>query len=234
MKIGIITYQLEHQKTQDLLAGLMLSGYKQFALLALPFVARPQRPVKYQHRNFLPYPLHPEKIAKNIGAAYFPLPALEIEKHVDQNNYDTVLIAGAGLLPESLALNHQIINAHPGYLPKVKGLDSLKWAILNEVEELGVTTHFISDKADEGILIDRKIVPLYKEDSFHSFAQRQYQIVIQMLVEAVGISNKLTEKVNLSDSNFEATMRMPIRLEEEMMLKFEERRKLAPSMFDIK
>jgi folate-dependent phosphoribosylglycinamide formyltransferase PurN len=231
MKIAIITYQTAHQKTQDLVGGLLLNGYKNLTLLALPFSPRPERKVQFQHRFSYPYELNHKKLAINLDLKCFEFSAEEIESFLDENKFDFVLIAGAGLLPVGLALKHQIINAHPGFLPKVKGLDSLKWAILNETPEIGVSTHFISDKADEGILIDRKIVPIYKEDSFHSFAQRQYAIEIQMLVESIEKSKNLSPKIYLADENFKATMRMPIRLEEEMMRKFEIRRLNSPSRY---
>ena len=229
MKIAVITYQTPHQKTQDLLSGLLLNGYKDIVLFALPFVERKQRQVKYQHRFSYPFDLHPRDLALNLMLGYVEGEASDLPSFLGKNSFDSVLIGGAGLLPEELAKHYKIINSHPGFLPKVKGLDSLKWAILNEVEELGVTTHFISENADEGILIDRRIIPLYKEDSFHSFALRQYQVEIQMLVEAVEKSSNIKKEIYLIDEKYKATMRMPIRLEEEMMVKFIERVKNAPS-----
>jgi phosphoribosylglycinamide formyltransferase-1 len=224
MKIAIITYQVAHQKTQDLVSGLLMSGHKDLTLLALPFVARPERQVKYQHRFSNPLPIDAKQLAQNLNFGYFEVEKESIEPILEKGEFDIVMIAGAGILPESLAQNHKIINSHPGFLPKVKGLDSLKWAILNQVEELGVTTHFISEKADEGILIDRKIVPLHNKDSFHSFALRVYQTEIQMLVESIEKSKNLKQEIYLSDERYQATMRMPLRLEDEMIQKFEERK----------
>lgn len=37
---------------------------------------------------------------------------------------------------------YRIINAHPGYIPVVRGLDSLKWAIVEGLP-IGVTTHLL-------------------------------------------------------------------------------------------
>lgn len=233
MKIAIITYQVAHQKTQDLISGLLLNGFTDLILYALPFVERKQRPVKYQHRFSKPYELSPKELCINLKLGYKEGSVEELDTYFRRNKFDAILIAGAGLLPENFAKNHKVINAHPGFLPKVKGLDALKWAILNEVAELGVTTHFISEKADEGILIDRKIIPLFKEDSFHSFALRQYQTEIHMLVAAVKQAKELKETVLLSDEKFLATMRMPIRLEEEMMQKFENRRRNSPSVYEV-
>ena len=62
----------------------------------------------------------------------------------------------------------------------MKGLDALKWAIYQE-QPIGVTTHYISDTADGGELIERRVIPIYFEDSFHSLATRVYEVEIEML-----------------------------------------------------
>ena len=184
-KIAIITYATPHQKTQDLISALIIRGYKKISLFALPFTSRKTRPVKHIHRFNEPLNIHPSTLAQNCNFSYLEVEITELDSVFKENQFDCILIAGAGLLPEDLALNHKIINGHPGYLPKAKGLDALKWAFYNNLAEIGVTVHYISEKADEGIMIDRKIIPLYKEDSFHSFALRQYKTEIDMLADSV-------------------------------------------------
>jgi len=136
------------------------------------------------------------------------------------------------LLPKELAINHKIINSHPGYLPNVKGLDALKWAIY-QGQPIGVTTHYISDKADEGILIERKIIPVFFEDSFHSLAYRVYETEIEMLVNSIKlIDNNQFENESLDDNRYVANKRMPHNLEIIMMNRFEEIRKKSSSYLD--
>ena len=65
-----------------------------------------------------------------------------------------ILIGGAGILPKEIIDNVNIINSHPAYLPSVRGLDALKWAIYNDMP-IGVTSHIISEEADSGFLIRR-------------------------------------------------------------------------------
>ena len=74
---------------------------------------------------------------------------------------DFVLIGGAGIIKKELADSKRIINSHPAYLPYVRGLDSMKWSILND-KPLGVTSHIISEEADQGWLIKRLFVPLFE------------------------------------------------------------------------
>jgi len=232
MKIAIITYDVPHQKTQDLVGQLLLAGYNDLHFFALPFASRKARKAKYIHRFNEPSSLSPKDLANNTHCKYTQCKTEELCIFFAELNFDRILIAGAGLLPEKLALDFKIINSHPGYLPKVKGLDSLKWALLNEVEEIGVTTHFISDKADEGILIERRIIPLYKEDSFHSFALRQYRTEIDMLVKAISLVSEVKPSNSLADDSYQATLRMPLAKEEEMIHKFNTRRDSSPSIWE--
>lgn len=53
-----------------------------------------------------------------------------------------------------------------------------------------------------------------------------------MLVNSIKQVNDLKEQISLSDDTYTATMRMPIRLEDEMILKFEKRRVAASSIWN--
>ena len=123
-----------------------------------------------------------------------------------------------------------MINAHPGFLPNMKGLDSLKWAILKK-EKIGVTTHFISEMPDEGKLIEKREIPCFFEDSFFSLAMRVYETEIEMLVNAIQlIDNNQSDFTSLKDKSFKANMRMPHYYELIMMEKFDELKKNSKSI----
>ena len=173
-KINILTYNRPHRKTQDLLFRLIATGHKNINVLVSDWIDRPTHNPIYQHR---PPPLFDVGIFELCERLNIPCPQRGI---LDSN--DVTLIAGAGIIP--FFEKNTIINSHPGYLPNVRGLDALKWAIY-EGQPIGVTTHIISDEVDAGIMIDRQLVPIYFEDTFHSIAQRQYELEIQMLVEAI-------------------------------------------------
>ena len=187
MKIGVFTYNANHRKTHDLVFRLKLRRYSDITLLILPWICRTNHIPIYNHRpkNYSEITPWDFANAMNIKAKLFS------EQEHDLENYDKLLIGGAGILSENL-LEYNIINSHPGYLPNVRGLDALKWAIL-EGQPIGITTHIIGKEADTGTLIDRKIVPVYFIDSFQSVAMRQYDMEIDMLVEAV--SNEPTEEL---------------------------------------
>jgi len=180
MRIGIITYDHPHRKTQDLIYHLVLMGYSYIDLILLPWVERAGHVPLYQHRPTEAIQINTGDLCERMRLFYQRGDLVDI---LSKNKYDKILIGGAGILPPEV-LEYNIINSHPGYLPNIRGLDALKWAIL-EGQPIGVTTYYIGKDVDTGIMIDREILPLYPTDTFHSIAQRQYELEIKMLAEAV-------------------------------------------------
>mgnify|MGYP001162956384 CR=1 FL=1 len=58
-----------------------------------------------------------------------------------------------------------ILNIHPSLLPKYKGLNTHKRAILNKEKYSGCTVHFVSSKLDSGKIILQKKVKILKKDT---------------------------------------------------------------------
>lgn len=220
-EIVVISYNTPHRKTQDVLFQLKAKGYQNVMVLALPFVFRenPFKPI-YAHRPSTAVDVMPEILCERLLYRFKEIKADEINSYLNQNSTDFILIAGAGLLPDKLVENHKLINSHPGWLPKVRGLDSLKWAIHKKLP-LGVTCHFVDSEADAGFLIEQREVPVYANDTFHSVAYRQYEIEIDMLVNSIDVIPTRTEFPSLSTTEFEATRRMPKSIEENLIQEFE-------------
>ena len=142
-------------------------------MIVIPWVERKTFKPIFKHRPSKCVKISVEELSARLQLSYSKVEINDLNNFLSEKPFKHILIAGAGLLPEEVARNHKIINSHPGYLPNVKGLDAFKWAIY-QGQPIGVTTHFISDKADEGELIERRIIPIYFEDSFHSVAYRIY------------------------------------------------------------
>lgn len=229
--IALITYDTPHKKTQDVIFSLIAKGYKDIHLVVLPWVERKSFKPIIKHRPSIPINIPVDQLAKNFELSLTRVGTNDLELFFQQNSFDYILIGGAGLLPADLALKFQIINAHPGYLPAVKGLDALKWAIL-EKQPIGVSTHIISDKADEGWLIDRQIIPVYFEDSFYHLASRLYEKEIDMLTDAINLLKKKPPLKKLQNPGKEAHRRMPHALELKMVEKFNRLRINSPSIFE--
>ncbi len=91
------------------------------------------------------------------------IPVFEVLKHsseatrtiLQERKIDYVLMISSNwLLKEPIIsmTNTKIINAHSGWLPKHKGLDSIPWS-LKENDKVGLTTHFIDAGIDSGAIL---------------------------------------------------------------------------------
>lgn len=218
-KIAVITYDHPHRKTQDVVFGLKAKGYQDVKLYALPFVKRekPFKPI-YSHRPSECHDIYPAQLAANFNYQFQKVDVAVLFKIFNESKPDAILIAGAGILPAELVLNHKLINSHPAYLPEVRGLDALKWAIFND-KPIGVTSHYVNEKADAGYMIDRKIVPIYNNDTFHSLAYRQYRMEIDMLLESIELIKEKTVFPAL-DEKGDIYRRMPKSKEKELLNNF--------------
>ena len=213
--IYILTYNAPHRKTQDLILRLKAHGYNNITVLATPWKDRKNFTPLIPHRKFNTLNIKPSDLCTRLGYEF-----LEVEiKELDFKN-DLILIAGAGIIPKNIVENHKIINSHPAYLPYVRGLDSLKWAIFQN-KPIGVTTHIISDECDAGKLIRRELVPLYEWDTFHSIANRQYEMEIDMLVDSIE-DIKTASFQELSTAESEPNRRMPHKKEKELIRKLKD------------
>ncbi len=220
-KIAVISYNIPHRKTQDVVNGLKAKGYQNVKIFALPFVQRenPFKPI-YQHRPSKAMEINMSNYCTNFGYDFDLTTAETLNHQLNDFVADYIIIAGAGLLPDEVVENHQLINTHPGFLPYTRGLDSLKWAITKGVE-IGLTTHFVDTEADAGFLIEQKNVAVYANDTFHSVAYRQYEMEIEMLINSIELIPKINDFKSLSSNEFEATRRMPKAIEENLMKAFD-------------
>jgi hypothetical protein len=231
--ISVLTYNAPHQKTQDLLFRLLSLGYKEkITVIATPWIEKKSFKPIFKHRPNHPIPISPEIMCKNLGIPFILSESADLPKLFTDKAFEHNLIGGAGILPEELALNFKIINSHPAYLPYVRGLDALKWAIYKG-DPIGVTLHYIDNKADEGLLIDRVTVPLYYEDTFHSFAFRQYEFELNLLAASIIKVKEIEKFESLADERYLPNRRMPHHLEIKMIKRFEELRENSPSWITL-
>ena len=214
--IYVLTYNAPHRKTQDLLSRLKMRGYDEISVLATPWKERKNFQSLIPHRKFNVLNIELSDLCSRLD---YTFNKVEIN---DLNNVgnEWILIGGAGILPENIVASNKVINSHPAYLPYVRGLDSLKWAIYDR-KPIGVTTHIISKDCDAGKLIRRELVDLYSWDTFHSVAQRQYEMEIDMLVDSIE-DVKTAKLKELSTKESEPHRRMPHKIENMLIKRFQE------------
>ena len=215
--IKVITYNAPHRKTQDLLFRLKLRGHNEVEVFATPWVNRKNFTPLIPHRNFRKQNSYPEDLCNCLNYKFKSIDNLNEIPSEGKNS--TMLIGGAGIINKEIIDKFTIINSHPAYLPYVRGLDSLKWAIYFN-KPIGVTSHVISEEADAGFLIKQDLVPIYSWDTFHSIALRQYEMEMDFLADSV-IDIKTANLEPLSTTESEAMRRIPHSKEKELLTRLE-------------
>lgn len=210
MKIGIITYDAPHLKTEQVVLGLPDRSIHELHFFALPFKSRPSREVRFPHRPDQSAGAHASAVAHAVGAPY-----TRVKKDTEiPENCDLYLVCGAGILSAECVSNKRILNAHPGAIPAVRGLDALKWALLDN-QPLGNTLHYIDAEVDAGEVIAILETPLFASDTFASISKRHYDLEIAMMQNfAYYLGHPRNDFSNLPIG--EAHRRLPLSREDEL------------------
>ncbi len=198
MKLAIFAYNFPHKKTQDFIFRTLCEGYKIDCIIAADPIELniPKSSIRVKLRNI--DLVHPNIISKTFNIPYFIIPhnSDECSALLRQRNIDIGLIAGARILKKHIidSVKIGIINFHPGYLPFVRGLDALQWAIYDD-HPIGVTAHLINEKVDAGKVLIKEEIPLYKDDTLLDLSTRLYETQINMIRPAI----EKTSFANLED-----------------------------------
>jgi phosphoribosylglycinamide formyltransferase 1 len=227
LRIGLISYDHAHLKTEQLLHRLLLKNVLSVGprldgprldvkLLALPFSPRPARKILFAHRPDQENSVSTRELANRHRLDFMPCTYDSIPDVAD-----IYLVAGAGILAASAIGQKKIFNVHPGIIPSARGLDAFKWSIFDGLP-LGVTLHAIDAEVDAGEAIAIVKTPIFPGDSLDSLARRHYELELDVLAE---FSSLLDGAAKAGLETFPENlprMRMPIDTEREMIAKFDE------------
>ncbi len=64
------------------------------------------------------------------------------------------------------------VNIHPGLLPEYRGVNGIRWALLNGEPHTGVTMHFMNAGIDTGDMISRAAFPIEPADDIRTLMQK--------------------------------------------------------------
>ncbi len=214
-EVYIITYDHPHKRTEEIVFGLLMQGIKP-ELLLMPWEARKaRRPLVDLAKP--PSLSHPRDYCEHLG--------IKCSSFSDRHHFgfpvgSRFLVGGAGILSAKFVEKHEIINAHPGKIPLVRGLDALKWSIYYGYP-IGSTLHVIDEQVDMGKVIKFQAIQLYSNDTIHSIAQRLYGLQIEQLVFAATCDDVRTHVP--TEPAFEPHRRMGAVEEMVMMERLKER-----------
>lgn len=86
---------------------------------------------------------------------------------------DIIILGGARIIRNNIIKIPKIgiLNAHPGLLPKYRGVDVIPWAILNG-DDVGVTVHFIDEEVDTGEICLQEKLHLTSNDTIQTLREK--------------------------------------------------------------
>ena len=99
---------------------------------------------------------------------------------------DLLILAGAPIIRQQILDVPKIgtLNAHPGYLPFFRGMDVIRWTIIEE-GALAVTLHFVDRGVDTGPILLREPIPLYLGDDIAILQKRATHIAAKLIVKGI-------------------------------------------------
>lgn len=99
----------------------------------------------------------------------------DLRELIDQQRPDLVVLAGfMRILTPDFARHYEgrMLNIHPSLLPKYQGLHTHQRALEAGEKEHGVTVHFVTAELDGGPPVVHARVPVYRDDTPETLAQR--------------------------------------------------------------
>ncbi|NQY68446.1 MAG: hypothetical protein HRT72_12105 [Flavobacteriales bacterium] len=101
-------------------------------------------------------------------------------------NPDLIILAGSRIISSNIIdiPTIGILNAHPGILPKYRGVNVMLWSIYNN-DPIGVTIHFIDKGIDTGPICKQKEIPISKGDTISILRDKGNYVSGQLMAEVV-------------------------------------------------
>ena len=177
-------YDFPHFKSSQGLFALKRAGYDDVIAVGAPWRRLNIKESRFQFRTAdMRDAHHPAETCKALGYRYYAHDHDSDMAEMITAEADHGLLLGARILkPRILNTGTPIVNLHPGTLPHNRGLDTLKWAVHDDLPQ-AITAHVIDERIDRGQLLHEQIVSVYPNDSFADIYNRMMWAQIDMIGE---------------------------------------------------
>lgn len=130
-------------------------------------VTKPDKPVG-RKKIITPPPV--KILAKKYGLPFLQPDKIEnTQKELEKINPDLILVAAYGkIIPKKILdiPKYGCLNVHPSLLPKHRGASPLQFTVLNGDKETGVTLILMTEKMDEGPILDQLKIKIENQKIF--------------------------------------------------------------------
>lgn len=136
------------------------------------------------------------------------------EEMLNQIKPDIIILGGSRILRDNIISIPKIgiINAHPGLLPKYRGIDVIPWAILKG-DKVGVTTHFIDKGVDTGDILLQEEIIIEPGDTIKMLSDKAEDIAAELTLKTIlALKQGQLEPQKQKKSDGQQYYRMPLKL----------------------
>lgn len=188
MKTMAFTYDFPHRKSCEGMGVMIEAGQTPELIIA-------QEKKVLKHSPSAPFPskrwnIHPKATARKYGIEYIRADhnSAEAVQLLKEAKFHLGVILGARILSQEVinCFSTGILNIHPGLLPENRGLDNIKWAIVDGQPQ-GVTAHLIDHYIDRGELITRECLMLENGFSKWQMVEGLHLLGLSTLTEALNL-----------------------------------------------
>jgi len=158
-----------------------------------------------------------EILLKNeMDASPIPAPVIHAVQSVNQAktvslikkiNPGLVIVNGTRIISQKVieAAGCKMINTHAGITPKYRGVHGMYWALVNrDIENSGVTIHYIDEGIDTGNIIDQARVKPTSQDNFITYPMLQLAAGLPLLKKA--IEDYFNNEIQVKESKTESAL----------------------------
>jgi phosphoribosylglycinamide formyltransferase-1 len=114
----------------------------------------------------------------------------EIEKQLKDNNVELIVLAGYMRLLTSDFVKRwplKIINLHPSLLPSFPGINAIEKAFNYGAKITGVSTIFVDEGVDTGIIIMQDVVEILCTDNLVSLTEKIHDLEHNLLPQSINL-----------------------------------------------
>lgn len=127
--------------------------------------------------------------------SYFEIESMLL-KMFKEMKIDYIFLAGfLRKLSPYFVMNYQnkILNIHPSFLPKYKGMNAVEQAIANREAQIGVTVHYVDEKLDHGPMIVQEGINtkgLTNDEIYEEVHKLEHRLYIEAIIQVMEDQNE--------------------------------------------
>ena len=202
-KIVVFTYDFPHRKSLSGMQIIKNSKFQNIYIVSQPWIELKFRKSKNRKEVFESEILNPTDVGKAYGWKTFvgmhnSDEAIDFYKNIKP---DYGIILGARILSKKVidCFPGGIFNFHRGLLPENRGLDTIKWAIFNNIPQ-GITTHLIDENIDVGMKVYKESIEVDRQDTIFDVDSKLFYLEMKHLNTILNDEFKIPKPESLKSS----------------------------------